>query len=117
MRTSPPFEDNEVWLLGLDPEIAPVVGALAASGCCPVTSCSGGPDHYDQHPLVLVWCEQEHLDRILEAAAQVEGVQVEGASTPGILVYTLLGPEVLVEFARVLIRTTAREPVPSRPGA
>lgn len=106
------FSDNEVWLLGLDPGVAPVVAALSAIGCCPVTSCSGGPGHYEGHPLVLVWCEQEHLTRIEQAAACVEGVEVEGVAAPGILIYTLLGPEVLCEFAQVLLRTGAEEPVP-----
>lgn len=99
------FSDNEVWLLDLDPEVAPVVAALAAIGCCPVTSCSGGGGHYESHPLVLVWCEREHLDQIERAAAQVEGVQIEGVSIPGVLIYTLLGPEVLYEFAEVLMAT------------
>ena len=38
--------DNMAYYMDLDPEVAPVVAALAASGAVPFTSCSGESGHY-----------------------------------------------------------------------
>jgi len=95
-------QDNEVWCMGLDPGVATAVAALAAIGCCPVTSCNGWPGHFETHPLVLVWCEQEHLDLIWKATRNMGGgVEVEGVSN-GILIYSHLDTSIMQDFARSL---------------
>jgi len=98
------FCDNDVYRLDLDPGVASTVAALAAIGACPVTSCAGGSGHFEQHPLVLFWGEQEHLDKVLAAAKEVEGIEVEGVGEPGILVYTHGDVSLMREFAQVLMR-------------
>lgn len=95
--------ENEVWASGLDPGVATTVAALAAIGACPVTSCNGFPGHYETHPLVLVWCNEEQLSRILRAAEEV-GVEVTGVSTPGVLVWSR-AIDKMMAFAASIMRT------------
>ena len=97
------FSDNEVYAMGLDPGVASTVAALAAAGAVPVTSCSGGPGHFERHPLVLFWVESDAVPPIL-AAAEEAGVFVEGVARPGVLVYTLGGVPLMQGFARALVR-------------
>lgn len=101
------FEDNEVYVLDLDPGVATAVAAIAASGGVPVSSCNGGPGHYESHPLVFFWCPGDLLPRIEAAAAQA-GVQLTGTSG-GILVYHESGVGPMMDFAKALATASASE--------
>lgn len=92
--------DNEVYRLGLDPEVAAAVAAVAAAGAVPFTSCSGGPGHYETHPLVGCWCTPEVFAKI-EEAAKVAGVNLDGLN-PGILIWHESDPGTMGVFANEL---------------
>lgn len=94
------FEDNEVYMLDLDPGVATTVAAIAASGGVPVSSCNGGPGHYETHPLVFFWCPEVLLPRFQKAADQT-GVNLTGTSG-GILVWHENSIEPMREFAKAL---------------
>jgi hypothetical protein len=96
------FADNWAFTLGLDPGTASTVAAISVIGACPVTSCCGGPGHYEKHPLVYFWCEPEHAGLVLEAAAGA-GVEVDAAGSPGVLVYTHGSVGLMRDFAERLI--------------
>jgi hypothetical protein len=99
--------DNEVFALGIDPGVASTVFALRAVGAVPLTSCCGGPGHYEDHPLVVFWCSQEQLDLIQQAASKVGGIEVEGAATPGVIVFTReLDTTPMRKFAQHLFELT-----------
>tara|TARA_Y100000034_G_C6705179_1_gene311220 strand:+ start:53 stop:550 length:498 start_codon:yes stop_codon:yes gene_type:complete len=99
------LEDNEVWIIGLDPGVASTVIALLAIGAVPFTSCSGGPGHYEQHPLVAFWAREDQMTHILAAAEQTQ-VEVCAVNSPGFLVYTLGSEEKMMNFADELIQRT-----------
>lgn len=94
---------EEVYSLCLDPGVASTVAALAALGACPVSSCSGGPDHYEKHPLVFFWCDEEQL-KICQEAATEAGVNLEGVSTPGFLVWHEHSIEPMRAFAKAVVK-------------
>lgn len=81
----PENEDLMGSLLGLDPGVATTVVALSVIGACPVTSCSGQEGHYETHPLVYTWCDEEQL-ALIEQAADYAGVEVVGVGDPGIMI-------------------------------
>ncbi len=58
------LQDNEVYALNLDAGVASLVVALAATGCCPVTSCSGDPGHTEEHPLVFFWANGTEAKKV-----------------------------------------------------
>lgn len=93
--------DNMVYTLDLDPEVAPVVAALAASGAVPFTSCSGGAGHYESHPLVGFWAEPALKD-LLESAATSAGVRLEAVGQYALIVFHESDSEPLRTFARTL---------------
>jgi hypothetical protein len=105
------FCDNEVYRLDLDPGVATTVAALAALGAVPFTSCTGGPGHYETHPLVGFWATEEHLLKVLEAADEV-GVEVTGVAPQGVLVYTLGDVSLMRDFSEALIRKVPSSPAP-----
>ena len=76
------------WIM-VDAGVASTVVALSVIGCCPVTSCSGGDDHYESHPLVVFWAESEQLELVKSAVKAP--VELCGASSPGLMVYTTTG--------------------------
>ena len=96
------FQDNELFILDLDPGVASTVVALSAIGACPYSSCSGDPGHRETHPLVVFWADQDILSKVLESAATA-GVEVEGVEPTGIIVYTLSDVSLMREFAQVLM--------------
>jgi len=85
------FKDDEAWATGIDPGLIATVIALAVVGCCPVTSCVGGPGHRLVQSLILCWCPVERWPwvRSVAVAARVslEGVS-EGVTSPCVLAYT-----------------------------
>lgn len=93
--------DNEVYLLDIDPEVAPAVFALAAIGAVPFTSCSGDPGHYESHPLVGFWADASLRTPIMDAA-KTAGVKVEAVGYDALLVYHESDTEPLVRFAQAL---------------
>jgi hypothetical protein len=94
--------DNEVYRLDLDPEIAPAVAAVSAAGAVPFTSCSGGPGHYETHPLVGCWCTPEVFAKIEKAAFTAE-VNLDGLN-PGVLIWHESDPGAMSLFANELAR-------------
>jgi hypothetical protein len=93
--------DNEVYLMGIDPEVAPAVFALAAFGAVPFTSCSGDAGHYESHPLVGFWADASLRDAILSAAKNANA-KVEPAGYDALVVYHEKDAAVLVNFAHFL---------------
>jgi len=92
----------ETLALGLDPGVASTVVALAALGCPPLTSCSGGPGHREEHPLVVFWCPHELFEDVFRAA-QASGVDLEGVLHPGLMAFAGSGQLGLMrEFAAQL---------------
>ena len=79
-------QDNMVYYMDLDPEVAPVVAALAASGAVPFTSCSGNPGHYESYPLVGFWAPESLRVVVGEAAADAE-VELEVLGMGALLVF------------------------------
>jgi hypothetical protein len=94
------FEDNEVYFTDIDPGVATTVAALAAAGCCPVTSCSGSSGHYESHPLVLAWVPI-HAWPLIEGAAVEEEVCLTGVGG-AVLVWHWDDIEKMRAFARNL---------------
>ena len=92
--------DNMVYYLDLDPEVAPVVAALAASGAVPFTSCSGRAGHYEKHPLVAFWADAS-LEQLLTQAAESVGANLDDTGH-GALVVWHDAPEPLLAFAQAL---------------
>jgi hypothetical protein len=93
-------EDNMVYYLDLDPEVAPVVAALAAVGAVPFTSCSGQEGHYEKHPLVAFWAEPS-LEQVLTRAAENVGVNLDDTGLGGFVVWHM-NHEPLRAFAEAL---------------
>jgi len=96
------FQDNELFILDLDPGVASTVAALSTLGACPYSSCSGDAGHRETHPLVVFWADRDILNKVLAAAAVV-GVEVEGAGSPGLIVYTLGDVSLMRAFAQELM--------------
>ena len=94
-------QDNMVYYLDLDPEVAPVVAALAASGAVPFTSCSGESGHYESHPLVGFWAE-ESLRPLLEKAMAEADVELEEVGLGALLVFHSTDSAPLRAFADFL---------------
>ena len=92
--------DNMAYCLDLDPEVAPVVAALAAIGAVPFTSCSGSAGHHETHPLVAFWAAVD-LKESMQAAAQKAGVDVEAVGS-ALVVYHLSDSRPLRDFAHNL---------------
>lgn len=93
--------DNEVYQMGLDPEVAPAVFALAAAGAVPFTSCSGNSSHYEKHPLVGFWADPS-LSKSILGSAQFANAQVEAAGYDALVLYHECDPAVLVNFSHFL---------------
>ena len=93
--------DNEVYMLDIDPEVAPAVFALAAAGAVPFTACSGNPGHYESHPLVGFWSDPDLRESIL-AAATLAGAQVEPAGYDALVLYHESDSAALINFAHFL---------------
>jgi hypothetical protein len=102
-------EDDETleafeFLFGLDPGIATSVLAISAAGAAPLTSCRGGPGHYEQHPLVGFWAERETWERIRAAAIQAE-IQCGASGYNSLMVWVETPEEIqkMREFAKILM--------------
>lgn len=93
--------DNMAYYMDLDPEVAPVVAALAASGAVPFTSCSGESGHYESHPLVGFWAE-ETLRPLLEKAVAEADVELEELGLGALLVFHLTDSAPMRAFADFL---------------
>lgn len=94
------FENNECYTLSLDPGVASTVAALAAAGACPITSCRGGPGHYEDHPLVLCWLPEDLLPAVEEAASG-SGVRLTGTGG-AVLIWTAGDVDEMMAFAEQL---------------
>ncbi len=93
-------EDNLVWSLDLDPEVAPAVAALAAAGAVPFTSCSGSEGHHEHHPLVAFWAPIE-MQPMLMQAAERSGCCLQPTGLGSLLVWHDCH-EALVDFGKQL---------------
>ena len=92
--------DNMAYYLDLDPEVAPVVAALAASGAVPFTSCSGNEGHFEGHPLVAFWALRDLEPRLRRAAEQAD-VHLDDTGQHSLIVWHLF-VEPLRAFADAL---------------
>ena len=95
------FEDSEAWCTSIDPGVISTVIALSVAGCCPVTSCSGGPGHSGDYPYVFFWCPESSWSNVLDAARRA-GVSLEGYEEPGVRVYAEDGIASMRQFAKSL---------------
>ncbi len=100
------LQDNEVYTLNLDAGVASLVIALAATGCCPVTSCSGDPGHTEEPPLVFFWSNGTEAKKVQEACL-VAGAHF-GCVRGGFLVWHPSSYYVLMDVAQELYNKRAQ---------
>lgn len=91
------LSDIDVGLIG-------TVAALAAAGCCPTTSCTGGPGHWAAMPCVQFWCPVRAWARVRHAAVAA-GVSLMGRGGMGILAWHGRDWRPLREFGLALSQT------------
>lgn len=86
--------DDEWWeelgldgrLMGLDLGVASTAIALSASHCITLTSCNGGVNHHEDHPLVVFCCRPPWVPYLLAAAEAADcGLTNETSGT--VIVY------------------------------
>lgn len=105
------YEDISILMFGLDIGVATVVCALSAVGCIPISSCNGGTlggNHHEDHPLVVFFANDEHVDTLTRAARHA-GINLDiDRHTSGTIAYCD-GLDEMMEFGRRLIPTTFLE--------
>ena len=72
------FKDmSEVGWMWIDPLVGSSVVALFEAGAVTFTACNGQEGHFERHPLVAFWCEEDKLPRIL-SAVESAGIHIDG---------------------------------------
>jgi hypothetical protein len=79
-------DEDEALLYGLDLGVASAVLALSASGCVPISSCNGAPNHSEAYPLILFRCRRARLPDIV-AVAETTGCGLENGSDGTVILY------------------------------